>query len=138
MPAGRPLKFPSVEELDKQISEYFAQCAENKRPPTITGLAVYLDTSRETLREYKEREEFVDSIKRALAFCENFIDEGMLTNKLNTTAAIFNLKNNYGWKDKTETEFSGGLKQYVISEGETEPIPAPSETTGNTEGQASV
>lgn len=74
------------------------------KPATITGLALFLNTSRETLREYKERPEFVDSIKKALDFCHNFIEEGLVNGKINPAAGIFNLKNNYGWHDKTEVE----------------------------------
>lgn len=99
---GRPLKFQSPEELDKRIDAYF----DEDDFPTITGLALYLDTSRETLREYSERPEFVDSIKRAVDRCEHFVNRGMLSGKLNVTGAIFNLKNNYGWKDKTEQDLT--------------------------------
>jgi hypothetical protein len=76
-----------------------------QKPYTITGLAVFLGTSRETLREYKERPEFVDSIKGALDRCERFAEHMLFSNS--PTGAIFNLKNNYGWKDKTEQELSG-------------------------------
>lgn len=142
-PGGRPLKFESVEELDKKIDAYFADCDphveevtewvsartkdgrkkkdENgldylievthkvmtkQKPYTITGLALYLDTSRETLLQYKEREEFVDSIKKAKDRCHNYVEDSLLTS--NPTGAIFNLKNNYGWKDKTETDLTSG------------------------------
>ena len=36
-----------------------------------------------------------------------YLEEGMLTNKLHATASIFCAKNNYGWKDKNETELTG-------------------------------
>lgn len=102
-PGGRPLKFQSVEELDKKIDEFFAI----EPVPTISGLAVHLDTSRRVLCEYGERQEYSNSIKRALQKCESYVEKGALTNKLNATFSIFNLKNNYGWKDKTESEVSG-------------------------------
>jgi hypothetical protein len=101
---GRPLKFKTPEELAKKIDEYFVMCDAQEKPYTITGLALALDTSRQTLVNYEDKDMFFDTIKRAKDRCENFIEEGMLTNKLNTTACIFNAKNNYGWKDKTEQE----------------------------------
>ena len=71
---------------------------------TITGLALALDTSRETLLDYEERPEFSDTIKKAKDKCENFIEHRLFGN--NPTGSIFNLKNNYGWKDKTEQDIN--------------------------------
>ena len=65
-------------------------------PYTITGLALALDTSRETLLEYEERPEFVDTIKKAKVKCENFAEQMLFSTT--PTGSIFNLKNNYGWK----------------------------------------
>lgn len=78
-------------------------------PYTITGLAVFLGTSRETLIDYQGRKEFSDTIKEAKDKCENFVELSLLDK--NPTGAIFNLKNNYGWKDKTEVDnnISGGV-----------------------------
>ncbi len=97
---GRPLKFESVEEFDKQVDVYFAEADF----PTITGLAVHLNTSRETLSDYKRKEGFSDSIKRALDKCEAAVELRALTGKANPVMSIFTLKNNYGWKDKQEVE----------------------------------
>lgn len=113
MAAGRPLKFQSVEQLQNAIDLYFLNCTdpedENKyiRPLTITGLANALDTSRETLLEYEERPEFVDTIKRAKGKIHQYVEEYLFNGK-NQTSAIFNLKNNYGWKDKTEQDVTSG------------------------------
>lgn len=51
MPAGRPLKFQSVEELEEKIEAYFDETAKDEW--TITGLANALGTSRETLMDYE-------------------------------------------------------------------------------------
>ena len=132
---GRPMKFKSVKELQKQIDAYFESCYEEiwkdepkrddkgnkvsikgklqyepvkirrlKQIPTISGLAVALDTSRQTLINYEERWEFFDTIKRAKQFIESLIEEWALMNSLNPTSAIFNLKNNFNRKDKTEVD----------------------------------
>lgn len=37
---------------------------KKRRPYTVTGLAVWLDTSRQTLLDYEVRPEFLDTIKR--------------------------------------------------------------------------
>lgn len=105
-PGGRPLKFQSVEELQEKIDDYFT--VTPKTEWTWTGLAMHLDTSRETLREYQEREEFVDPLKRALLKVENQYE--LDTRQHGRAGSIFALKN-FGWKDKTEvdTNISGQL-----------------------------
>lgn len=98
---GRPLKFKSAEELKEKIGQYFKKMDAEKRPYSITGLALELDTSRETLLNYEQKQEFFDTIKRAKLRCENFAEEKLFTAR-NVTGAIFNLKNNYGWVDRQE------------------------------------
>ena len=106
---GRPLKFETPEDLQAAINKYFASCcdAEGKfiKPVTITGLALALDTSRETLCEYGERPEFVDTVKRAKLRVEQFAEEQLYLLK-NATGAIFALKN-FGWKDSQSRELTG-------------------------------
>lgn len=118
---GRPLKFKSVAELQKKIDEYFSKTGWVKRevydkrkqevveilaydPPTITGLAIALDTSRKVLCEYEDREDYGNAIKKAKAQCEYALEYGALINAVNPTMAIFSAKNNYDWKDKTEVD----------------------------------
>lgn len=74
----------------------------NQVPYTITGLALALDTTRETLLDYEEKEEYSDTIKKAKLKIHNYTELRLFEN--NPTGAIFNLKNNYGWKDKTEVD----------------------------------
>lgn len=100
MPAWRPLLFATKEILDNKIEEYFKVTPQEDW--TMTGLAVFLDTSRETLCNYKEREEFFDSIKKALDKVEMWYELD-LKHKWNT-GTIFALKN-LNWKDKQEIEW---------------------------------
>jgi hypothetical protein len=109
MGAGRPLKFKSVKELEQKIKAYFDSCHDEEgkiiKPLTITGLALALDTSRETLMNYEGREEFFDAIKRAKLKVENYAEEQLFI-KQSPTGPIFALKN-FGWDDKQQTEHSG-------------------------------
>jgi hypothetical protein len=82
-------------------------------PYTVTGLALALDTSRETLVNYEEKAEYFDTIKRAKEKIQNYLELNL--NSTSPTGTIFNLKNNYGWKDKTESEITnpdGSLNPY--------------------------
>lgn len=97
--AGRPLKFTTVEDMQAQIDAYFLAT-----PPTqltITGLALALDTSRETLINYEERTEYFDTVKRAKDRIENAYELSLRTR--GSAGDIFGLKN-FGWKDKIETD----------------------------------
>lgn len=145
---GRPLKFKTAEELDEKIQEYFRSCWTPKldmfgnqifvkgedgkktgekvmtqsKPYTLTGLAVYLDCSRDTLYNYEQEKhediddelskKFSDTIKKAKEIIYAFAEEFLYSGK-NPTGAIFNLKNNWGWKDKTETDLTSLGKQIV-------------------------
>ena len=110
---GRPLKFKSAEELQKKIDEYFESCFEldekwkkvKIKAFTVVWLALYLWVDRVTLLNYEDKsDEFFSTIKRAKAKVEEDIENWILTNKYNSAAWIFNLKNNFWWKDKIETE----------------------------------
>jgi len=105
MPAGRPLKY-SAQDLQTKVDEYF----ETEGKPTIAGLAVFLDMDRQTLYNYRERDEFFDILKRAVNKVEAKY-EGRLIYENNPTGVIFALKN-MGWKDKTESEVrvDGGVQ----------------------------
>lgn len=134
-PPYRPLKFRSVEALQKQIDAYFDSCNDYVRDakgiriedsetgdyikyqvlvPTVTGLAVFLDTSRETLLDYENelhknkdipdeiKHGFSDTIKKAKLRIYAATEQELYHGK--PTGAIFSLKNNYGWEDKTKVE----------------------------------
>lgn len=98
---GRHLKFETPELLEEKINEYFS--VTPKEEWTWTGLALHLDTSRETLREYKERPEFVDSLKKALLKVENSYELDL--KKHGRSGTIFALKN-FDWKDKSEQDIT--------------------------------
>lgn len=75
---------------------------EQVKPYTVSGLAVYLGTSRETLMNYSKRAKYFDTIKNAKDKIYAFTEESLFTSK--PTGAIFSLKNNYGWVDKQQVE----------------------------------
>lgn len=104
MRSGRPLKYKSVKAMQEDIDNYFAECDENGKPYTVSGLAYALGTNRQTLLNYEEKEDFFDTIKSAKAKIELFNEEMLYNKDVSTTGVIFNLKNNYGWKDKQEIE----------------------------------
>ena len=128
-PVGRPLKFQSVEELNRAIQNYFAKCDPHEtqalvetgrdskgnllydtrnvltqqKPYTMAGLARALGVDRKTLLNYKNRDQFFPSIQDAKQRCEEYW-EGLLASPY-ANGAKFNLVNNYNdeyqpWADK--------------------------------------
>lgn len=109
----RPLKFKTVKELQTKIDEYFESCFEIQedwkkkkiKPFTILWLCNFLDVDRKTLINYENKDDILfHTIKRAKSKVEEDIELWALTNSLNPTSAIFNLKNNFGWVEKIENE----------------------------------
>ena len=105
-PGGRPLMFKSVEELQDKIDKYFLDCDQLEKPYTITGLALALDTDRHTLISYQNKEEFSHTIKNAKLKIENYSVEQLYRKAGQVAGIIFNLKNNFGWKDENITKIS--------------------------------
>ncbi|WP_313798808.1 terminase small subunit [Cytobacillus sp.] len=122
---AKPLKFKSPEELSERISEYFFHCDRNMKvmfnkdgepievpdpkPYTISGLAYFLGTNRQTLLNYEERDEYFDTIRAAKAKIEAFVEESLWKPKI-AQGVVFNLKNNFGWKEQQDINMSGELE----------------------------
>ena len=128
----RPPKFSDPEELQEKIDEFFEECKTENIIPTVTGLAVALDTNRQILLDYqnfcnntdrlKSLDESVkvqisDTIKRAKARIEAGYEQQLLQAK-NPAGAIFTLKNNYAWRDKQEIEQTNRTISIDIDEEE--------------------
>ena len=96
---GRPLKFSSPEELKRLVDEFFDQTPVEKQ--TITGLAIHLDTDRQTLCNYEERDDFFDTIKKAKQKIEHAYEMHGMEHR--SAFDIFRMKN-MGWQDKTEVD----------------------------------
>ncbi len=114
---GRPLKFKTPEEILKLGEAYLAKTPELDW--TVTGLALALNTSRETLSEYQERPEFVDAIRYLKDKVEYSYELGL--RRRGNAGDVFGLKN-FGWRDKTESEQT--IVADVTSNGQTLADPA--------------
>ena len=107
-----------VAELDHEGNQIYEQI----KPFTVTGLALFLGTSRETLLNYENNDKFFDTVKEAKAKIQEYAEEYLFSGK-NQTSAIFNLKNNWGWVDKNETDINnpdGNLKTVIVKKAKVE------------------
>lgn len=98
--SGRPPLYTSPEEVEMLIQDYLG----STEVPTMSGMAYALGMDRRSLLNYSKKEEFFPTIKRARDFIEAFNEEQLISGKGNVAGLIFNLKNNFNWKDKTEVE----------------------------------
>ena len=100
---GRPPKFTSAEEMQDAITAYFDKCEIDKEPLTISGLAYALDMTTHSLRNYENKDEFFTTVNKAKQLVEMSIERLLISGGA-PAGSIFWLKNNAGWKDKTEQE----------------------------------
>jgi len=109
---GRPPKFKTPEEMQTLIDGYFSACDETKRPYTVPGLALAMGfSSRSSLFDYATRnaghEEFAATLKRAKLRIEAQRVEALVSCRGNAAGMIFDLKNNFGWRDQQNVELTG-------------------------------
>jgi len=104
---GRPPIYETVEQILPAL-EAWEELISNGDKPTVTGLCLALGfESKDTLYAYRDKPDFSYPIKKALLIVENGYEKALRENQ--PTGSIFALKN-MGWKDKQETEHSGGLE----------------------------
>ena len=106
---GLQPKYKTSEELEERCNEYFIKCDEMDEPYTIVDLALNLGfMDRHAILNYKGRSKaFNATVKRVTARIEGQRVRKMLKGSHNVAGCIFDLKNNFGYKDKQETEISG-------------------------------
>ena len=126
---GRPPTYKTASQMQSVIDQYFIDCKGTKLkdsdgnylldkwgspividdfPPTITGLALALGfNSRQTLLNYQDKPELVDTIIRAKTRVEAYT-EARLFDKDGVNGAKFSLVNNFkGWRDTQNIELTG-------------------------------
>jgi hypothetical protein len=100
---GRPRTYSKeqIEEIKEKLSNYI----DNSSVPIIAEFAYQNDIPRQTFYDY---EEFSTLIKKLLDKKEAQLERGALSSILNSTMAVFSLKQ-LGWRDKQEIQVGGGV-----------------------------
>jgi hypothetical protein len=133
----RLMKLPSIDVKDadavnSRLDEFFAIHFENDMKPTVSGMAMALGMTRQTLSAirsdlptggtgYKSAlpKDVTDSIKKAYVLMENLWENYMQNGKINPVSGIFLGKNNFGYQDKTEyvlTPNQQSTEEYDVDE----------------------
>lgn len=127
---GRPRLYTDPEAFTEKVDAYFADCEDTGKRPTLSGLSYYMGfEDRETFSNYAGYDGFSRTVKRAKLQIADWLEQRLTDKNTFTPGIIFDLKNNHGWKDKTETEFSdpdgknpfAGLMEAISSNGRPRP-----------------
>lgn len=89
------------------------------RPPTVSGLCLALGISRMTWDSYgraEENPELAPVVAEARAVLEAYLEEELLKREKGVQGVIFNLQNNYGWREKREVELGEAARRVVGAE----------------------
>lgn len=127
MPAGRPKKY-TAKTLEQAVNRYFKSisCTRNAmdlegnqifnddgepitytayvRPPSISALCLSLGIEKRTWANYAEQETMAPVVENTKARVEAYLEEQLTIREKGVQGIIFNLQNNYGWKQKQEVE----------------------------------
>lgn len=93
------MKFKTPEELQAKVDAYFAATPIEKQ--SITGLALALETTRDVLCDYQEKEGYSYIVKIAKLRVEHACE--VMGMEKGRSFDIFRLKQ-MGWRDKQEVE----------------------------------
>lgn len=83
--------------------------------PSVAGLRLHLGVSKSTWAGYAEDEEMAPVVALVRDRMEARLEE-LLTTRNSVQGVVFNLKNNYGWKDKqevTQTNVGMSVEEYL-------------------------
>lgn len=105
---GNPRRWKSAKALQAAVDEYFDECAEIGKVPSVAGLALALGyTCRQALDRYTDRsgadpeDDHVGIITRAKSRIED-INVNLAYNRDASAGARFILQNGFNYADKKE------------------------------------
>lgn len=114
---GRPWAFDNLENLQKDITDYFTLCRDTDTMPTIVSLALYLGVDEDTITRHSENpmSPFCETLKNVRIYLHNLMQSGTLAGDINPVAYIFLSKNYYGMRDDKQITVSPSNNQTVNS-----------------------
>jgi DNA primase len=128
----RPIIY-TEEFVKNEVEKILEEAMENKELTVLGEIfenkAYSSQRFSEWAEKFKNNDEISESIKKIKDLFENRVNIGGLKGKLNPTMSIFNLKNNYGWKDKNETDITTSrpiiqIVNQIAQKYETPPTPS--------------
>jgi len=101
--------YTDEQAFSDKVDAYFDQCEVDKKSATLAGLSYFMGfADKQSFGEYENYSDvFSLTVKRARLRMEADRHERVISKDSFTPGLIFDLKNNHGWKDKTEQELTG-------------------------------
>lgn len=98
---GRPYAFDSLETLNNDINEYIMLCYTTNTVPTVASAALWLGVNRDTLYTHANNSNsiFSDTCKNVINLCHVTMENGAISNKINSVLYMYLSKNYFGLRD---------------------------------------
>jgi len=102
---GRPRLYPDSKAFADKADAYFAFVEANGKMPTLSGICLFMGFSdKQSFSNYATYgDEFSLTVNKARLMIEDDRNQRLAKADF-SPGIIFDLKNNHGWKDKTEQE----------------------------------
>lgn len=105
---NRPVTNCLGKELE--VTEYLV-------PPSVAGLCEFLGIHRSTWAEYCSQEEFSDTTSHARGRMQGWREEQLVTRK-DVKGIVFDLENNYGYRERQHIQVSGSIEDFLKEQTE--------------------
>ena len=101
---GKPYAFDKMEDLEKELSDYFDTCTQYNIIPTVTNVALWLGVDRDTIYAHANNSAspYSDMMKNLLTYLHDQMQSGTLSGDINPVTYIFLSKNYYGMTDSKD------------------------------------
>ena len=106
-----------LKELKQMLDYLFSASGETTvfLCELLSSFDLYAQIWSDWKNKFKDSEEVSEAIKRIETVLEARLAKGALTGKYVASVAIFSLKNNHGWTDKSEVDVTSGGKTISVS-----------------------
>lgn len=98
------------EQVEERVDQYFALCQASGLRPGVESLATALHISRTTLYRWSNGEDCSpkrqEIVQAAKSLIYSFVEQAMMTGKINPASGIFLMKNWMNYKDTLSIEES--------------------------------
>lgn len=98
---------PVMNQLGKQI-----KLLEYVVPPTVGGLCAHLGIHRSSWANFANDEELAPVVEAARGRLQAYLEQQLLERK-DVKGIVFDLENNYGYRERRSVEVTGGVESYL-------------------------
>ncbi len=105
---GRPRLYQDHESFAAKVEGYFASLKDTDKKPTLAGLCYFMDfDDKESFTTYGTYgEDFSRTVRRTRMRMEDDRQQSLLSKDKFTPGIALDLKNNHGWRDKSEMDLN--------------------------------